>query len=149
MTIRPITPRDLEAVQQLAAATPEAPQWTRAAYEQFLPETNPNHRIFLAEIDQIPTGFIAGQIAVDACELESIAVAAAFRRRGIAATLLATLADWAQKQGALRVQLEVRAGNASAIAFYLNHGFQKDSLRRRYYHHPDEDAVLMSLPLAP
>lgn len=140
---------DLDAVRRLADSVNEAPQWTRAAYEHYLPEAEPNRRIFLAEIDGVLAGFVAGQAVADTCELESIVVDAPFRRRGVGHALLTSLIGWARKQGVSQVQLEVRAGNSQAISLYLHSDFQRDGLRRNYYHHPGENAVLMSLSLRP
>jgi ribosomal-protein-alanine N-acetyltransferase len=153
-TIRPATPRpassdDLDALIHLAAATPEAPQWDRMTYERFLSPDNPNSQIFIAEAGTKLTGFAAAQIILDVCELQSIVVAGPARRSGVATKLLSTLIEWARKQSASRVQLEVRAGNSAAIAFYERAGLRRDGLRRAYYRHPDEDALLMSLPLPP
>lgn len=138
---------DLDAVRRLAGSVPEAPQWTQAAYERYLPKTESNRRIFLAEIGNVLAGFVAGQIILGVCELEFIVVDASFRRSGVGRTLLTSLVSWARGQGASQVQLEVRAGNIAAISLYLRSGFQADGLRRGYYRHPDEDAMLMSLPL--
>ena len=64
------------------------------------------------------------------------------RRRGVAAALLAAAFDQAQKSGLERALLEVRAGNAGAIALYRRFGFRVTGCRAHYY--PDgEDALLM------
>jgi ribosomal-protein-alanine N-acetyltransferase len=148
-SIRPATRNDLEEVMRLAAATPEAPHWQRAIYERFLWPSDPTRQIFIAENNGNIAGFAAVQTIVDVCELESIAVDASVRRSGIGSDLLATIIEWARKGAASRVQLEVRAGNDAAIAFYERAGFARDGLRRNYYVDPPEDALLMSLPLAP
>jgi ribosomal-protein-alanine N-acetyltransferase len=54
---------------------------------------------------------------------------------------------WAQRQGARRMELEVRISNRAAIALYERAGFVQDGRRRGYYRDPEEDAVLMGLPL--
>lgn len=147
--IRPATRNDLEEIIRLASATPEAPHWQRAVYERFLSPSDPARQIFIAENNGTIAGFAAVQTVVDVCELESIAVDASVRRSGIAGELLATIIEWARKGTASRVQLEVRAGNGAAIAFYERAGFSRDGLRPGYYSDPPEDALLMSLSLAP
>lgn len=146
--IRSAAAADLDAVMRLAAV-PEAPHWDRAAYESFLSSSHPASQLFIAESPGKITGFAAARIALDTCELESIAVAPEARRSGIGAHLLANLIEWSRKQGAARVQLEVRAQNHSAIAFHRAAGFQSDGLRRAYYRDPEDDALLMSLSLVP
>jgi ribosomal-protein-alanine N-acetyltransferase len=50
-------------------------------------------------------------------------------------------------QGARRLDLDVRAGNAAAIRLYQRAGCREMGRRRGYYHDPEEDAVLMSVIL--
>jgi ribosomal-protein-alanine N-acetyltransferase len=45
------------------------------------------------------------------------------------------------------MELEVRISNRAAIALYERAGFVQDGRRRGYYRDPEEDAVLMGLPL--
>ena len=40
--------------------------------------------------------------------------------------------------------LEVRASNAAALSLYESEGFEIVGRRRNYYHHPAEDALVMS-----
>lgn len=102
-------------------------------------------------------------------ELQAILVADAWRGQGLARRLLGAVADQARDWGSERLLLEVRAGNAPAIALYRAAGFDADGLRRGYYpplpaaaRAPEttpprqagavggaarEDALLMSLPL--
>ena len=147
--IRVLAATDLDAIIGLAASIPEAPRWPRSAWEQYLADAEPPRRVFLAESGRELTGFLAGQMSVDMCELESIAVAPIHRRSGIATALLAALIDWARQRGASKVQLEVRCANDSAVSFYENSGFVRDGLRPRYYSNPEDDAMLMALTLAP
>ena len=41
------------------------------------------------------------------------------------------------------VYLEVRESNAEAINLYKKYGFEQNGMRRNYYRHPVENAVLM------
>jgi len=56
------------------------------------------------------------------------------------------LLERARAARAERADLEVRAGNAAAIALYASEGFVPVGRRRRYYGN-GEDALLMSLVL--
>ena len=55
-------------------------------------------------------------------------------------------AAWAEAQhlALAFLTLEVRASNAPAIALYQKHGYAQVGLRRGYYAHPKEDAILMT-----
>lgn len=147
--IRLATSYDLEEIIRLASATPEAAHWPRDLYERFLSPYDPTTQIFIAENNGAIAGFAATQAILDVCELESITVDSPFRRCGTGSELLATVIEWARKRNASRVQLEVRAGNTAAIALYERAGFLRDGLRQGYYSDPPEDALLMSLSLAP
>lgn len=146
--IREFTPSDLDGVTQLAAAAAEAPQWERSVYEALLHPGSSSHA-FIGEKNGALAGFAVARIVLDICELESIVVTPAERRSGLGSKLLASVMEWAQNAGASRLQLEVRAGNHAAIAFYQRASLRRDGLRPGYYRNPGEDALLMSLPLVP
>ena len=147
--IRPAVADDTDAVISLASVVPEAPLWSRAVYEGFRSPINPLKRLFVAESEGRIVGFLACQIIAGTCELQSIAVESSVRQRGVGKALLATLLEWLRENRIARVELEVRAGNTTAIDFYTRVGFLQDGLRRNYYQHPQEDAVLMSMVLNP
>jgi ribosomal-protein-alanine N-acetyltransferase len=81
--------------------------------------------------------------------LENIAVLPECRRQGVAGALLSALLSQARRQHAERILLEVRASNEAAIHLYLANGFQTLARRRDYYRNPQEDAVILALPLLP
>ena len=89
-------------------------------------------------------GFAALQLTPDDAELTAIAVDAAHRRRGIAAALLAEARSQLAGKGIFRIVLEVRTGNAPAIAFYEKYGFTCIGVRRGFYTDPKEDALVMT-----
>ncbi len=65
------------------------------------------------------------------------------RRGGVASALLErVLADGAAK-GARRATLEVRRSNEAALKLYEKFGFTVAAVRRSYYTHPDEDALVL------
>jgi ribosomal-protein-alanine N-acetyltransferase len=87
-----------------------------------------------------------GWLVLDELQILAVATAAAWRRRGLGAAVVRALGAAALARGARTATLEVRAGNAGALALYRGLGFTADGLRRRYY--PDgEDAVLMRCAL--
>jgi ribosomal-protein-alanine N-acetyltransferase len=56
--------------------------------------------------------------------------------------MLSRAHDWAVARGATAAHLEVRAGNAPAIAMYESMGYRRVGVRRGYYADNGEDAVL-------
>ncbi len=105
---------------------------------------------------RVALGVAAGDCALDAValaflavgtlEIRSVAVRPRARGRGLGRALVRELLARARAAGAGRADLEVRAGNAAAIALYASEGFVPVGRRRRYYG-DGEDALLMSLVL--
>lgn len=90
-------------------------------------------------------GFLLAWRAADELHLTDLGVAEAWRRRGVARRLVQ---DLLRQAGAARlVLLEVRAGNAAALALYASLGFSELDRRARYYADSGEDAVVMQLKL--
>ena len=160
--LRPMQAADIDAVVALAATAPEAPQWPRSAYATYLALNPGNPSLFrIALVATAPAS--PGEIvafacatllrvpnAADAenlCQLDSMAVRPDARRRGIGAALLQALLAWAAQNGARHFSLEVRASNGAAIALYQRLGFQVEGRRPRYYAHPQEDALLLGIPV--
>ena len=136
---------NLGAVMALARRSPGAPHWPRQIYENAM-EQRQTTALVAVDGDQL-AGFAVGTLVLDVCQLESIIVAEEFRRQGIGAALLQAIIAWSRQWSAQRVELEVRAGNAPAIALYERIGFLRDGIRRGYYRDPQEDALLMGLAL--
>lgn len=76
----------------------------------------------------------------------SIAVATAFRGRGVGDALLRAVLEQARARGNLRVTAEVRANDARLLAWYLSKGFTAGERLSGYYA-PDEDALKLSYRL--
>ncbi len=92
-------------------------------------------------------GFLCGGTVLDEAEVELLAVAPSFRRRGAASAMLGRFLEACRERGIAAVHLEVRASNLGAAALYERFGFVRDGLRRNYYRRPPEDALLYSLRL--
>jgi ribosomal protein S18 acetylase RimI-like enzyme len=76
----------------------------------------------------------------------TVAVAPAWRHRGLGRGLLRRCYVWARDVGVVKVSLNVRAGNAAAIALYLSEGFVEEGRERAQVRTDDgdlEDNVIM------
>lgn len=78
-------------------------------------------------------GYAVTSLAGDVAELQRIAVDPAYRRRGLAASLLREVERLAAEGEAERLLLEVREDNTTAAAFYRSQGFAEVGRRRAYY----------------
>ena len=92
-----------------------------------------------------PVGYILGLAAGGECEILSLSVVPAYRRRGIAGALLVRFIEVARDRGGGAIYLEVGAANAPALALYAAHGFSQAGRRAGYYRRPDgaEDALIL------
>jgi [ribosomal protein S18]-alanine N-acetyltransferase len=150
MLIRNATVSDLSQIMALASSSATAARWSEPRYKGLLDGQVTVPRIFqVLEDDGVVRGFIIARVVADECELENIVVEEASRRRGLATRLLAALFDWAAKSRVQAVFLEVRASNAVARALYEKCGFRQTGKRPRYYHDPEEDAILYSYAANP
>ena len=68
-----------------------------------------------------------------------------YRGQGIARMMLEELLGNARREGIRAFTLEVRAGNAPAIALYERLGFRTEGVRPGFYSKPKEDALIQWL----
>jgi len=144
--IRRLEVRDIDAVIEIQAQSPETAQWARSEYELLAAPRPANNTTpcWVAENDGRVAGFLAARKLVDGMEILNLAVALASRRRGIAGQLLRTAMKWAAAEGIAKIYLEVRASNAAAKAFYQSRGFRATGTRPNYYRDPLDDALLLT-----
>lgn len=115
--------------------------WSESAFSDWM--KNDNTVIFKAIAKDDIIGFINGSWVSDEGELLNIAVDENFRKQGIAAMLLEALERCFKEKNVLKLFLEVREKNISAINLYVKHEFIKVGLRKKYYKNPDDNGILM------
>lgn len=102
---------------------------------------------FIAEDDTLcelkPVGFITYSVNGDCADLQDLFVAGAFRRKGIGKALISEFLCDAKFRGAQKLFLEVRESNLPAINLYLSMGFNKLSVRKKYYSDGENALVLV------
>lgn len=102
----------------------------------------------VAETSSNVVGY-AGLMAVGAdADVQTLAVAPEFLRRGVGGRLLHALVDEAQRRACSRITLEVAATSEPAQQLYLHHGFEVIARRSGYYG-PGADALIMRRRLRP
>lgn len=142
LLIRWMVADDVPAVYQLEQAIFPAP-WT---YESFLYELS-NHEFnvsLVGIIRQQVVAYAVANLVANEMHINNIAVAEAFRRRGIGECLLQMLLKIGHETQCEVAHLEVRAGNKEAIPLYKKYGFRVVGVRKKYYDVENEDALLMS-----
>jgi ribosomal-protein-alanine N-acetyltransferase len=93
-------------------------------------------------------GLIVMRMAADEAEILTLGVAPDARRRGVGRALVEAGCGAARDADAVKVFLEVAAGNAAARALYQGCGFSEIGIRRRYYA-DGGDALLMARIFGP
>jgi ribosomal-protein-alanine N-acetyltransferase len=116
--------------------------WTRADYERELADPA-RCFLYVAKIGAITVAYCSFWRVFDEVHVNNFAVHPSWRRRGIGRALLAHVLGEARRLGAPRATLEVRTSNHAAIAMYEAGGFVRAGLRRAYYTHPVEDALIL------
>lgn len=145
--IAPMTEKDIAAVYAIECESFSVP-WSRDSFRELL--GNPSAAFFCALDSNGVAGyaglyFVRGDETYAAsAEIMNIAVRKDRRRQGIAAALLSRLEQFAAGQGADLLMLEVRRSNEPARALYRLFGYTESGVRRGYYTHPTEDAILMN-----
>jgi ribosomal-protein-alanine N-acetyltransferase len=139
---------DLEEVAVLEALCFPLP-WTVEMFQQELDKPEMSTilvaRLESAAAPSLIAGYICTWVVEDELQINNLAVHPRCRRQGIADALLLAALDVGRGRGARRAILEVRVSNAGAQALYCRHDFEPVGVRRRYYTHPVEDAILMVL----
>lgn len=144
LAYRPLDAAHAAAVERLERQTMGSDAWNAALVADELPRKD---RTWWAAYDgEALVGYCGGWIVDGQVQILKIATDPAYRRRGIAAELIALVAADARDLGAVEMTLEVRASNAGAQTFYERMGLSSIGTRPHYYS-DREDAVIMSGPL--
>lgn len=144
MQIRPMTKEDCVQVAAIEAASFSVP-WSLNAFTETVEKEN--FRYFVAEEDDEILGYCGFLFVLDEAEIPNVCVKASARKRGIGRQMLTVLAKEAKKLGMAVLYLEVRESNTAARTLYQSLGFTENGIRKNFYEHPTEHAVLMSKSL--
>lgn len=140
LLLRAMRVEDIPAVAKLEAEIFSVP-WSE---KSFLEEVEREDRLFVvAYVNETLAGYMGLIPFLDEADITNVAVASSMRRRGIAQKMLETTMSRAEKMGVNSFTLEVRVGNAGAIALYEKLGFTSEGIRKNFYEKPTEDALIM------
>ena len=130
--LRPFSLADLPRVLEIepdsftmvdAWSTPIFRKWYRKSPDLFI----------VAEISCTIAGYICTFIEQKTGEIESIAVAPAFRRQGVASALMNYTIREIQASGITTAGLQVRTTNTDGIRFWQNAGFVPSGILPNFY----------------
>jgi ribosomal-protein-alanine N-acetyltransferase len=134
--------RDLAGVLEVDEASFTRP-WTRAMYTvEFL--NRDTSRLYVLRTPEFAVaGYCAAWFILDEVHINNLAVRPQCRGRGYGGALLQHVLREAARHGGRRATLEVRRSNESARRLYERFGFRIAGVRRDYYSHPTEDALIL------
>ena len=104
---------------------------------------NPVSNFLVLEKDGLVVGFIDYWVTFDSATIDQIAVKKSERNQGFAKILLEKSVNDLKELGEVSfLTLEVRTSNEPAINLYKSFGFQKVTIKEKYYD-DGEDAIYM------
>ncbi len=144
--IRWMIRRDMPEVLKIESECFEYP-WSEEEFIRCLRQRNCIGMV--AEHEERVVGFMIYELNKTRLHVLNFAVAADFRRCGIATQMVAKLTGKLSPQRRTRITLEVRETNLAAQLFFRNAGFRATSVLRGYYEDTPEDAYLMQFRYRP
>jgi len=136
-------PAPLDQVIEIEKAVFPAP-WKRRDFEFARNRENSFCRVVMVECEI--AGYVVGFLIGREFHLVNLAIAPDFQRKGLGRKTLKAVFDLLEKMAQV-VSLEVRMSNCAAIDLYKKMGFETIAIRKAYYTHPREDALVMLKPL--
>ena len=139
---------DLDMILEIERASFVNP-WTREMYLAELDNRGVSFFFLARDAERHVVGFCSFWRVFDELHVNNLAVLPSWRRQGIAAALLRRVFAEGAALGAKRATLEVRRSNDNARRLYERFGFVVSGVRRAYYTHPTEDALVLWLDPLP
>ena len=140
--VRTMRPEDLGGVMAIEEVSFPSP-WSRGMFAEELDRDFSDPVVAEGEDREI-LGYAVSWTVAGESHLLNIAVAPARRGAGVGRALLRECIRRGARAGAVRIHLEVRAGNEEAHRLYRAEGFAFQGIRKGYYTDTGEDAVLLA-----
>lgn len=141
--IIPMTADHLDQVAELEKLCFSDP-WSRRMLAEHLENECAATLVALGE-DGTVLGYAGLLVVLDEGYITNVAVRSEYRRQGIAGELLGVFRRFAEGSKLAFLTLEVRESNAAARALYAKYGYKEVGVRKNYYEHPKENAIIMTL----
>ena len=141
--IVPMNADHLDEVAELERICFSVP-WSRNMLAEELDNLLSAFLVALDDSDKV-VGYAGVQVILDEGYITNVAVRPDYRRQGIAGELLGVFRRFAEGNKLAFLTLEVRESNAPARALYAKYGYKEVGVRKNYYDHPKENAIIMTL----
>jgi [ribosomal protein S18]-alanine N-acetyltransferase len=144
--IEPLSsPSQIDEILAIEEASFSSP-WTREMYLAELNNIGVSYFYLARTLAGDPgevIGFCSFWHVLEELHINNLAVLPAYRRSQIGTALLRRVLEDGAQLGASRATLEVRRSNDPARMLYEKFGFSVAGVRRGYYSHPIEDALVL------
>lgn len=140
VVIRELKPSDITEIANIEKECFSSP-WS----EKAITDAVDNGTVFLvAEAAFKVVGYVSFNYVLDEGYINNIAVKGQARNKGVAKKLLTALSNKATDLKLSFISLEVRKSNTAAISLYNKCGYKDMGVRKDFYAHPKEDAIIMT-----
>lgn len=151
MLIRRMTLEDIPEVVEIENQCFSQP-WSEKSFQDSLTRED---TIFLVcveddlageeEVMSRVTGYIGLYLSFEEASVTNVAVSLSFRKKGYGEALVIAAKEAVREAGVECIFLEVRQSNEPAISLYKKLGFEELGIRKKFYEHPVEDAIIMKV----
>jgi ribosomal-protein-alanine N-acetyltransferase len=140
--VRRVSADDLEAIMIMEREAFGGAGWSTDGWRAEL--DGADRDVLVARTDGAVVGVITVQTVDVTADLHRLIIADSHRRQGIGTALIDAGVRAARERGAIRMLLEVEAGNDAGVAVYQHYGFEQLASRPDYYG-PGRHALIMKL----
>lgn len=144
MLIREMTLQDVPAVAEIEKACFSLPWSEQSLVDSVVREDT---MFLVCEDAQEIVGYIGMYLSFDEGDITNVAVSPAHRKMGYGEAIVSKAVELAKEKQLEMILLEVRVSNVPAISLYKKMGFEEIGMRKNFYEHPVEDAIIMKCPL--
>lgn len=144
MLIREMTLQDVPAVAEIEKACFSLPWSEKSLVDSVVREDT---MFLVCEDAQEIVGYIGMYLSFDEGDITNVAVSPAHRKKGYGEAIVSKAVELAKEKQLEMILLEVRVSNVPAISLYKKMGFEEIGMRKNFYEHPVEDAIIMKCPL--
>lgn len=140
--IVPLSFGNIDRVCRMEEASFSMP-WKRKDFEDLIKDEGSEY--FVLEADGYPIGAAGYTDAVGEGYINNVVIDEEYRGHGFGKQLMEAVLNAGRRKGISDFTLEVRVSNEPAIKLYESLGFENAGIRKRFYEHPVEDAMVMWL----
>lgn len=116
--------------------------WSKGSFMELLADGG--HLVALGAVGREGIlGYLLARDIAGTSEIMNLAVDPMARGAGVGQALLGAGVTRLGAAGSREIYLEVRESNRNAVVLYQRNGFVQVGMRRAYYHHPTEDALVL------